>query len=413
MPKLETTISNVSCLRLSALIRCLIYLFLIFIDSEHLLFRMSFVGNFKYWRLSNPDEILFGVFNKGETADIFKITNLIEMKTSATELWSSKLSDTPYLRLDLDSEFTELDCALVKVPIFVCNDHYFDGVAAVLYRIGMNGIFAIRDQCSNGLISMVDPKSFPLFEGNDSLLPSLSAKCGTDGSLQKQFENVKFRNYIAEQFYRCLRTGKGRIPVRFSLRCSLDDFYSLFSSIDISLLCSRQVAVRKCSVMGSNGVIRSDHMAKDVIIIQISSCRLLFEKLGEKFYHVGLPFSNSDKNIDSIDLPFAAIPLTDSCIKFYFDINADVLSVSAPSFVITQKELLGEADTRVQQMTCYISRLTNKVFTDIDEKQYICILVEENYTDFVDTRRRGVFQSCFVAWMLWNNHLNLQGNIFL
>ena len=88
-------------------------------------------------------------------------------------------------------------------------------------------------------------------------------------------------------------------------------------------------------------------MAKDVIVIQVSSCCLLFKKLGNKFNHVGLPLSNSDKNIDSMDLPFAAIPWIDSCIKFYFDINADVLAVSALSFVITQKELLHEVDTRV------------------------------------------------------------------
>ena len=119
---------------------------------------------------------------------------------------------------------------------------------------------------------MVDSKSFPLFEGKDSFLPSLSKKCGNDAEfLHKQFVNVKFRNYIAEQFYQCLRTGKGKVPVRFSFRCTIDEIYSLFSSINLSLLYSRQVGVRKCSIMGSNGIIRSENMAKEVIIIQISS----------------------------------------------------------------------------------------------------------------------------------------------
>jgi hypothetical protein len=214
-------------------------------------------------------------------------------------------------------------------PFLLAHECFFLDERDATFREGQAEVYAIRD---------VEQEAFPLMSNVPLYVNPLDANIHAGQRfLYAMFSAFKFRSHLAELFTKALKGGKGKGDLRFSTRCNYGEFLDFVRLIPDY---ERRMYTDGCNsrkipiIPADDKPIRSDSAKTTTVYVEVSKADLLERALGFEFGHFPILIKRGDTPADPASYPHASISFQGSGIVFQFDLNSDMLVVTAPVIIV-------------------------------------------------------------------------------
>ena len=273
-------------------------------------------------------------------------------------------------------------------PVFVYHESIFRK-RELLYIKGMKDVYGIRTYQDEDGIREVEEGSFPLanYTGIRGKLPRWGE--GEQGSsfLNIMKERYLFRTELSSLFTQNLRKGKGKTPLRFTMRCSPMEAAQVFEVAELASNDRVSLGTRSLLVVEKPKVPRR-LVATDLLIVDIPHPPCLCGLLGEEYYRFILQhqhFTGEEGCAHQWSTSFFAV-IDPEKFRITYDCLSNTLAVSAAIKRKNYEE--SDAISVWQKKEAEVKNIEEKYMGsriyDVENKEWLWIvLVEYDMSNFM------------------------------